>query len=490
MGKFRIINPLRYLAFLVLMVASSCSDWLSIAPENDLIKEKFWAKTADVNGALASTYNAFRESSLECLIWGELRADMVTFGGPVFSSYALIAGSDINPSNSVISWKEYYKTINLANTLMFYDKEVLEKDNTFTVEMMNAVDAEALFLRSLAYFYLVRLWKDVPLVLEPSISDTSTLFLPKNSENEVIAQIIEDLLKAKDMAYTTRWKDDPAHPRYWNGRANKYSIMTLLADVYLWDQQYKKCYDYCDSVINSGLYDLESNSTWFNIYFPGNSPVESIFEIQYDDNLVDQENPIYYDLVPPGGGKPNLVLKTQIINTILNKDDLRQCEPNDPVWKYQGKSLTGAIPRSGTERDANFIVYRYADILLMKAEAAIELNLFNEANSLIRQTVERAGMSHIEVAEKDDLRKALRDERGREFLIEGKRWFDILRAAKREDFRNKQLIMDMILAGAKDVQQQAILKSKVSDTMSYYLPIPERELKYNQNLMQNPYYDR
>ena len=71
----------------------------------------------------------------------------------------------------------------------------------------------------------------------------------------------------------------------------------------------------------------------------------------------------------------------------------------------------------------------------------------------------------------------------------GKRWFDMLRAAKRNKFQNKQIIIEMILSGA-DVKQQAILKTKVYDTLSYYLPIAEHELIYNQNLVQNPYYDK
>jgi hypothetical protein len=87
------------------------------------------------------------------------------------------------------------------------------------------------------------------------------------------------------------------------------------------------------------------------------------------------------------------------------------------------------------------------------------------------------------------MRKAVLDERAREFIIEGKRWFDLLRAAKRNHFENKQLIIDMILSGA-DIKQQAVLRTKVYDTLSYYLPIPEHEIIYNQNLVQNPFYNR
>lgn len=477
------INSSVIVAILVI-ATTSCQDYLTVAPENDLIKEKFWTKTEDVNSALAATYNAMREASLQSLIFGEVRADLVQFTSNSFADYAKIGQSNISPTNPVVNWKAYYSAINLANTLMFYDKEVFEKDKTFTKEKMDAVDAEALFIRSLAYFYLVRIWKDVPLVLDASISDTTDLYINKSPENVIVKQIINDLLKAKDMAYTTEFHGS----NYFYGRANKYAIMALLADVYLWNEQYDKCYEYCDLIINSGLYGLESSETMFNIYYPGNSQVESIIELQYNDALDDQENPIYYELVPVQGGG-GAQLNTKNVTTLMDKEDLRHFQGRDAIWKYRGKDALGLVNRASTERDANWNIYRYADIMLMKAEAAIELNKFDDANNLIRETLLRAGMPYEDNFDKDVLREALLDEKGREFLFEGKRWFDLLRAAKRNKFQQKDIIINMILAGA-DIKQQAVLRTKVYDTLSYYLPIAEHELIYNQNLDQNPYYDR
>ena len=478
---------IKYLLFpivLLLIVTVSCKDWLTVAPENDLIKEKFWTKTEDVNGALAATYNAIRDVSLNSLILGEVRADLVEFSGASFADYVRIGESNISPTNNVVNWADYYKAINLANTLMFYDKQVFELDKTFTKDLMDAVDAEAIFIRSLAYFYLVRLWKDVPLVTEASISDTSNIYLPKSPEGVVVKQVISDLLKAKDMAYTTEFYGTD----YFYGRANRYSILALLADVYLWNEQYEKCIECCDEIIASGLYDLEGTNTWFNIYYPGNSPVESIIELQYNDDLESQENPINYTLIPISGGA-GCSLDKNSVGRIMNREDLRNIQTQGATWKYNGKDALGLIPRTETERSANWIIYRYADILLMKAEAAIELDRFSEANGLIRETLLRAGMPFEESNDKTILRQALLDEKGREFILEGKRWFDLLRAAKRNKFQNKQIIINMILSGA-DIKQQAILKTKVFDTLSYYLPIAERELTYNQNLEQNPYYNR
>jgi starch-binding outer membrane protein, SusD/RagB family len=477
----------KYLAALLLLtfIFTGCNDWLSIAPENDLIKEKFWSKKEDADGALAATYDAFRDAALESFIWGELRADITVLDGAEFAEYQNIASSNISPTNGKIKWDKYYNAINLANTLMFYSPDVMEKDESFTLRMKEAYDAEALFVRAFSYFYLIRVWKEVPLVTEASISDQGDLFLPKSSEKEVIQQIITDLLKAKDLAYVDEYRYVPNH---YKGRANKYSIMALLADVYLWDQQYQMCINYCDSIINTGKFGLEDYNNWFILYNPGNSQRESLFEIQYDDNLESQENPLYNSIVPTSGA-PKLKLNDVTMDNLFNEQDLRLIGNKTPVWKYQGLDYKSTSKRTASQRDANFIYYRYADILLMKAEALNETDKMIEANALLRQTIERAGLSHVDVLQKANLRQAIMDERGREFILEGKRWFDLLRNAKRNDFQNKQIIINMILSGA-DIKQQAILKTRVYDTMSYYLPIPENELLYNQNLEQNPYYDR
>ncbi|MBN1927448.1 MAG: RagB/SusD family nutrient uptake outer membrane protein [Prolixibacteraceae bacterium] len=474
-----------YLVIVMLvLITPACNDYLTIEPENELIKDKFWTKGEDVQSALAATYDAFRDASLESFIWGELRADICKFGTQ-FPEYREIAGSNIRPSNKKIDWSKYYEAINLANTLMYFDDDVLNVDESFTEEIMNAFEAEALFIRSLSYFYLIRIWKEVPLVLEPSISDEGDLFLPKTSEKEVIKQIISDLLLAKDMAYTDEFADIPA---YYKGRANKYSIMALLADVYLWDEQYQNSINYCDSIIKTGKFGLESNSTWFSLYNPGNSMTESIFEIQFDDNYDKQENPIYTTLIPVSGSV-QLTFNTNQMNLLFNKDDIRLCGTNKPHWKYLGVDSDTKVKRTASQRDANFIYYRYADILLIKADALVETGKFIEANDLLRKTIERAGLTHIDVVSKRELQKAVRDEKAREFVAEGKRWFHMLCAGKRDKFADKQIIIEMILSGA-DVKQAAVLKTKVYDTMSYYLPIPEHELLYNQNLLQNPFYDR
>ncbi len=483
--KFKIFKVI-IVSFSLLLFVPSCTDWLDIEPENDLIEDEFWTKTEDVEGVLAAMYDAFRETTVESLIWGELRGDMMEITGNVLADYQRIAQSDITSTNPKINWKNYYKTINLANTLMYFSTMVLDKDKTFTERMKQAIDAEAVFLRSLCYFYLVRLWKDVPLVLNPSISDTVDLFLPKSTEHVVLNQLIEDLKVAKDKAYTTEFINDLP---FYKGRANKFSIMALIADIYLWQQKYQECINYCDSIINTKMFELESYNTWFELYYPGNSMKESIFEIQYNTAYTAQENKMYDNLVAVGGGGD--MRATQNLRVLYEINDIRKCSPTriaDPEWKYAGRDLSGGS-RIQTEKDANFIYYRYAEILLFKAEAKIELGDVQAANDILFEITQRAGSTFQASVDKNELRDYVLEERAREFAAEGKRWFDILRYAKRDNFKRKQYIINMVLGNA-GVKERQVLKTRVYDTMSYYLPIPEDELIYNQNLVQNPFYDR
>lgn len=467
--------------FLVVVTTTACDDFLTVEPEGELLKEDFWKTTEDVEAALAAMYNALQSSTDENLIWGELRADLHTVS---LSDYASIAESNITPSNGAISWSHYYNTINLANTLMYFNKQVYGNDATFTEELMDQVDAEAMFVRALNHFYLVRLWNEVPLVNEPSISDTSSIFLAKSTEKEVLNFLIEDLTKAKDMAIA----DIDV-----KGRANKYSIMSLLADIYLWDEQYQNASDYCDSVMMAG-YSLQPYESYFDLYYPGNSPSESIFEIQFNEALYEESNPIYGSLIPVSGTK-QFTTNQYEVNELLNGNDIRSLEPYTPgnpnsVNKYSVINMFSGINRTTAEEDANFIYYRYADIILIKAEALNELGGHEvEVNELLTLTKERAGITHSIINGISELRVEILDERAREFLAEGKRWFDVLRYSKRENFSNKDLIVQIILEGV-GVQQQAILSAYVYDTLSYYLPIPENEILYNPNLVQNSFYNK
>lgn len=461
---------------------SSCNEWIDIEPENELIKQEFWKTSDDVIAVMAAAYDALRNCTEKNLLMGELRADYLTVGGSLYSDYARIGNNDITTTNDKVRWTEYYNAINLANTVMHYAPIVQQVDQTLTDEMLRGIEAEMLYIRSLCYFYLIRIWKDVPLVLTPTISDTVDFYPPKSTEKVVLRQLITDLKRASAIAYTDKFISDPL---FYKGRANKYSIQALLADIYLWEENYPECIVYCDSIINTGKFGLETSLDWFNLFYPGNSMIESLFEIQYDDNLESQENPMYAILLA------SLAVQTNVM-AFDEDNDIRFCNRNAGKWKYLGLDHPdiNTQRRSDFERDANFIYYRFSEVLLMKAESLAEIGDFEEANYLVRQVAERAGITHTATYSLQNFRNAVLTERGKEFSCEGKRWFEVLRYAKRNHFENKQLVIDILLGKATNANELAIMRSKVIDTMSYYLPIHNDEMQVNRNLVQNPFYDR
>ena len=216
------------LAVITVVLIGGCNSWLDIEPENELIKQEFWKTREDVMSVLAAPYDAFRETTIKSFLLGEVRADFVTVAQGEFSEYAQIGRNDISRSNSKVGWGEYYNVINLANTLMYFDDDVAAVDQTFTPELQRAIEAEAIFIRSMAYFHLVRVWKQVPLVMQASISDTSNLYVAKSPEHEIISKVIDDLIHAQELSY----KLDFQGTDYFYGRANYYSITALLADIY------------------------------------------------------------------------------------------------------------------------------------------------------------------------------------------------------------------------------------------------------------------
>jgi len=179
----------------------------------------------------------------------------------------------------------------------------------------------------------------------------------------------------------------------------------------------------------------------------------------------------------------------------FDTNDRRKFGTKTPKWKYTGADETGQVARTtvGNE-DPNYIYYRYADVMAMKAEALVELSESNlqEANDLLEQIAIRGGgtATFERTYSREDFRMAQLEERGREFGAEGKRWFDLLRVAKRNSFENYQFLAEILLAKAITTQELNIMRSKVIDTMGYFLPIHEDELKYNKNLKQNTAYSR
>jgi hypothetical protein len=350
------------------------------------------------------------------------------------------------------------------------------------------------------YFYLLRNFKEVPLKLSVTESDTDIEQLPKSTDQEIYQQIISDVKYASENAPETY--GNLAEDR---GRITKYTAYTILADAYLWMEDYQNCLDACDKVIDSKKYQLFPVGTqqfaWYNsVFFKGNS-VEGIFEFQFDDQVT---NP-FWDMFAVSA-------EFKAVDPIAEGDlfGVDVFDPNNRDIRGNNTSMSEATSaivkytngRTSSTSFSHWFVYRYSDVLLMKAEALVWLNPGDEANNteainivnnlrLSRNALANLNSGTVEVplptAETEDISKYIFDERSREFAFEGKRWYDILRNAKRNNYENEQLLLDIVAAKAIPSKQQTVI-NKFKDHRSHYLPIYFTELQANKALVQNPFY--
>lgn len=475
----------KLLVISMFVVLTACSDWLHIEPQNALIGDEFWKTREDVEGVVASCYLGLRDITDECFVYGELRGDLAEIGEGITDDAEDLMKGNIYNGNNLFKWGDFYTTINYANSVIMLGPKARETDYSFTERELKALQAEAVYVRSLCYFYLVRSFRDVPYVTEPSISDSQEFWLPKTDGKVILRNLIQDL-KQSELYILSSYDGS----EYNKGRATRAAIQALMAEIFLWQEDYDNCIIYCDKIIAQGRYNILQSHNWFRLFFPGNSN-ESIFEIQYDASL-EQTNKFFPMF---GAEKADYIASEIAIEKFGEHGDIRGHlktyeEETSRIWKYVGRSTSGAEAYIGnaSQSDANWIVHRLADIHLIKAEALIASNRLGEAVEEINVIRQRAGLEIIyDVYSKDDLELLLLEERAAEFAFEGKRWFDLLRFAQRNDFERKVEFIEMITAKFS-AQIRPDMMAKYSDPNSWYFPIHIDELDANPELEQNPYY--
>jgi hypothetical protein len=477
----------------------SCNKWLDLKPQDGITGDEFWKTKEQVDAAVTGIYASMLGSTNNdralpeyFFLWGEARADMVSPGFRATQEEMDIVNLNMLPTNSFTNWSSFYQTINYCNTVIEKAPSVLESDPTFTQDHLNRATAEALALRALMYFYLVRSFGDVPMQLKAVTSDKGIAQLAKTSGNTILEQLVTDLKKAEPLVPLTfgNLKND-------KGRVTRYVVNALLADIYLWMDKYAEAAAECDKIINSRSFGLVIGYNMFDqVFYQGNSS-ESIFELQFDAQKL---NPFYLIHFPAGrrwGAAPHLtevVYGLDLMNSIpivdFRGDNTSYRGTDFTIWKYIGADNEGDNFRTFEQSYAHWIFYRYADILLMKAEAINQQNKPLEASRLVKAIRTRA--QALEIEPMDSTSQAsmtgfILQERQREFAFEGKRWYDILRNAKRNNYQNLSLILDAAAVSIPPDRQQAAF-NKLRDKNSHYFPIYFQELRTNKLLEQNPFY--
>ncbi|MCR4959389.1 MAG: RagB/SusD family nutrient uptake outer membrane protein [Prevotella sp.] len=537
---------------------TSCNDFLDILPMNDVVLENYWTEKADVISVRNSCYESLTTSDAMSRIgiWGELRSDNLFAGANIPNEVSEVLKENLLSTNPYCNWAKIYECINRCNIVSHYAPKVQAIDPNYSEAEMKADVAEVSALRALCYFYLIRTFRDVPYSREPSIDDTQTYIIPATKFDNVLDSLITDLERVKDDA-VRRFELDRVNGSYYSfpavnsSRFTRVAIWALLADLYLWKQDWDNAIKYADMVIDFkrqqydellsrvgdineiGLIDevplyLEcptgSGDTGGNAYeaiFGEGNSFESLFELYFlssNDSQVNSWVSDYYGNrnTPNGRLRANaLSFGTELLDVIQNKIPLYkstdgrfyECFRVDGKTLNIGKYVNGNVSyntksvtsvaslRLNTsyrgDNKAPWIFYRLTDMLLIKAEALVErgqegdmdaafdmVNIVNKRANNLTQALKKDEY----INSKNAMENLVFDERRREFMFEGKRWFDLVRRSRRDG--NTAYLVAAVKS--KYEQNANAIAIKMADPNIIYFPYAKNELKVNPLLQQNP----
>ena len=246
---------------------TSCDDFLTIYPSNEITEEQFWEDRTDLESGIRGCWKQFISQDImeRMVVWGECRSDNFDLMTESWDDMKDLMNANLLETNSLFSWSAFYKTINFCNKVLQYGPLVVERDKSFTSEDWKPVEAEMKALRALNYFYLVRTFREIPFEFNPigSEHDVKEHSGRQFKAEVVLDSIINDVEAVKDngMRQYTNELDN-------KGRFTRESIYTLLADMYLWraaknaspdsvakygsksQDDYQKVIEYCDAVLD------------------------------------------------------------------------------------------------------------------------------------------------------------------------------------------------------------------------------------------------
>jgi tetratricopeptide (TPR) repeat protein len=471
----------------------SCnSDFLDLKPKTELSADEYYQTAEQFVSALNGAYATLQEGDLygNWYIFSEIPSDNTRnqLSGSVtdqdeFDKFY------IRTTNPYIAafWNMSYKGINRINTVLGRIDNV-EINKT----LGERYKLEARFLRALLYFNLVRVYGDVPLVLkEISISESYTF--AREPKDAVYRQIIEDLKEAESLPVSYTGTDA--------GRATSGAAKALLGEVYLTLNNYAEAETKLAEVLNSNIYALLENTPgslnidgYAEVFNPDNhNSKEAVFEVQFKKGGFDEGSnfPNNYapensgtNVIPVGATNGNNIPEIDIYNAYEEGDLRRDFSMSlgysdarkEGEWiesRYVKKFMD--IPYQSNDNNNNLPVIRYADVLLMYAEALNRNGKTSQACNYLNQ-VRRRGFGYqttetspvdINTSDANQFLLAIEHERRVELAFEGHRWFDLI--------RTNQAIEVMTSKGFRLNETNLIC------------PVPQKQIDVNPDLKQNDY---
>ncbi|GAB3640928.1 RagB/SusD family nutrient uptake outer membrane protein [Spirosoma arcticum] len=487
------------------LLQSSCrEDFLDQTDPTRIGTGVFYKNEAQLKQALNGAYGQLQGIANTAYLFGEFPTDNTTLdfnpldrGGA--SGWEAFEFSTVNSGNGEIAnlWNQYYSALYNVNFTLQRLPEATVADAP-----RKEIEGQLKFLRGYLYFNLTQYFGDVVLVTTTLASPNDAFDLVRSPQADVYAQIEKDLKDASTLlpAKYTATADI--------GRATQGAALSLLGKVYLTKKQYAEATTTLKQVTTLG-YTLNANYADNFSTARKNGP-ESIFEVQYqgDNDLGEWSNFTYvfaprqssnavtgFSTVVPGGRN----IPTNDLIAAYEPGDKRKAASLKTEYTLAGKVVPVPYitkfnnPHSIAGRtNDNWPVLRYADVLLMLAEAINEASgPTDEALGYLNQIRTRAGLAALTGLTKDTFRTAVLNERRLELAFENHRWFDLKRTKT-----PAELAAFMNAYGAKEKANPTVVRGGVAynaldyvyTDFEYYLPIPAPQILINSKLTQNTGY--
>jgi len=452
--------------------AGSCTKQLDQIPSTSKVLSKFFTTQSESEEYVNSAYGALQRVGLYgqyLPFLGEIASDNSWDQVPANDNgYAgqLDLFSTI-PTNGILSqnWSDSYVAIQRANVVLNRIDAVAYQSDSLKTARKGAMK----FIRALVYFNLVRTYGDVPLVTKETVSPNAYFGQGRTLKDSVYAQIVKDLTDAiPGLPPTADQK----------GGVIRTAAQSLLGKVYLTLGQYQNATTILNAVVASGVHSLLPGAA--NVFSLSNElNTEIIFTVQFASGLNGntEGSPLQQQSAPSGfeSGAKGHNLPTRYLYDLYGPSDLRKgiyvdtTKQGVPYCKKYTANAGNPI-----DGGSDFVVLRYADVLLMLAEADNESGDATDALSYLNMIRNRAGLTSFSSTDQTQIRNEIALQRQLELIGEGHRWFDLLRSGNAVQTMNTYF---------QNTGQNITVKST-----NLLMPVPQDQIDTDPSIKQNPGY--
>jgi starch-binding outer membrane protein, SusD/RagB family len=439
------------------LIPISCTEDLTLAPISQITNASFWQSKQDAEGALNGMYVRMRTQANNLFVWGEGRSEIwvQNFGFDPSTAFYVFK-NDLSRTNAGPDWTTMYSVIHDANLILKYVPGIAFSSDA----EKNSLLAQAHAMRAFTYFTMTKTWGDLIVIRDPTEGfDPSTIYRERASQQEVFTLIKSDIAAALSLFPDNTF---PTGRNKWS----KPAVNALKADVFLWTAKKLNGGTADLNTVLAAIGEIEASDVQllpnfkdvFGFTNKGNKEIIMAIRFQEGESstrivyggVTGINAPVapYTDqavinrIIPFTGKDPYWQIST-VVSSQFDDEDTRKdatfievFQTRDAVTSFMynvDNKWSGVISGGVRQMFDDYILYRYADIVLLKAEAknALGQDPSTEIN-LVRQRAYGANFAGHEFvsgtqAENDD---AILQERLFELLSEGKRWWDLVRFGK------------------------------------------------------------